>query len=291
MKKLMLSLLLFMGSVIQNNLMEKGMLMNTETYEGIQQFSVELSTEYGQLRLRWEKPEIIKGHEGYSIVVERLENGEWTRVHTLGNAYTFYDATDLNAYVCQEHGFADRQRFVIEAYDDDVLVGYAVSDEYDPREFFPEKEELIIDKDIMTDQIYYVSFTSNGTMAEDCYSYTAVKDDDGCIFYYGDSKEKKISDTQWNDIIKLVKQGKIVRKNVMDPEFVILDGGYRRYTVDWDDMSEAEDSYYVLKLENDDLLDYFTKLEKGGSSSVAVVGIGVAAAIGVASTLLLRKKK
>lgn len=264
--------------------------MNTDAYKDIQQFSVELSTDYGQLKLGWEKPETIRDNEGYNIIVERIVDGEWRHVYAVKSAYTYYDATDLNAYVCQKQGFTDRQRFIVEAYDTDTIVGYAVSEEYDPRDFFPEKEELIIGKDISVDDIDCVSFTSNGTNAEDNYSYTAVKEDDDYILYYDDTKEKKISDSEWNEIIKFVKAGRIVRKTVMDPEIVVLDGGYRRYTANWEGMSESDQSYYLLKLDNDDLLNYFGKLAKG-IDSIAAAGLGIAAAVGAASMLLLRKKK
>lgn len=289
MKRLIISFILVGLTFINQPLNNKGVLMNTDAYEQLQQFSLELSTDYGHLSLRWEKPDVITGNDSYKVILQGYQDGKWNDLHETYAMTTYYDGRDLNAYCAQENGFKEKCRFIVEGYDNDVLVCYGISDEYDPRDFFPEVDELVIGKDINADDINYVSYTQSGTTADSIMSYTVTKDEDEYLLYYGD-KEKKITKAQWDNVIELVKQGTVVRDYIMDPELVVLDGETRRYRIEWEDITDLESNYYSLRMKDKSLLEYFQKLEKGGID-IATIGIGAAAIIGAASIALLKKKK
>lgn len=276
---------------------EKRINMENETGEAVLQiFEVQMESEYGQMNLSWQKPEFIRGNDTYTVAAEGLKGSEFIRLYEMQITDTFFRATDVIAYVCQENGFYEQLRFFIVAYDDGKDVGYAYTETFDPRQYFPEKERLVYGEDVSMSDIRTLDVHSNGMAAEDNWSYFVVHDGSTEMYFNkAGSEERRITlnNGQWQKILDYLARGEIVRKRVMDPEIVILDGGEQDISVTWNGMKEIEESYYHVSLDAGDrqqLLDYLESL-RSPSGLTAIVLTGVALASGAVIAVLRKLRK
>jgi hypothetical protein len=298
MKRVLLAVLLIVTLLnVADAETEKRINMENETGEAVLQiFEVQMESEYGQMNLSWQKPEFIKGNDTYTVAAEGLKGREFIRLYEMQITDTFFRATDVIAYVCQENGFYEQLRFFIVAYDDGKDVGYAYTETFDPRQYFPEKERLVYGEDVSMSDIRTLDVRSNGMAAEDNWSYFVVHDGSTEMYFNkAGSEERRITlnNGQWQKILDYLARGEIVRKRVMDPEIVILDGGEQDISVTWNGMKEIEESYYHVSLDAGDkqqLLDYLESL-RSPSGLTAIVLTGVALASGAVIAVLRKLRK
>lgn len=298
MKKVLLAVLLIMTQLtVAKAETEKRMNMENETSEAVLQvFEVQMESEYGQMNLSWQKPEFISGNDTYRVIAEGLRGREFVRLYEIQTAETFFRATDVIAYVCQENGFYEQLRFFIIAYDEGRDVGYAYTETFDPRLYFPEKETLAYGEDVSMSDIRTLDVHSNGMAAEDNWSYYVVHDGSTEMYFNkAGSEEKRITlnNGQWQKILDYLARGEIVRKRVMDPEIVILDGGEQDISVTWNGMKDIEESYYHVSLDADDrqqLIEYLGSLKSpSGLTAIALTGVAVVSGAVIAVLRKLRK--
>ena len=291
MKAIMLAVLMVLLSVTSVS-QEKVMDMNIESENGVLfVFEVELNKDYGNLALSWEKPEFIKGRDTYRICVEGRTGREYSRLYECEVYERYNRVTDYVAYSCQEKGFYEAVRFFIIAYDDGRDVGYAVTEDLDPCEFFPEKEVMFIGDEIKKEDITVFSYHTYGTTAESNNSiYVSHDSQIISITQAGKEKERKLTETQWQKILEFISKGKVVRKYVMDPEIIMLDGSGEETSISWKGMNERDERYYELSLSEEDqqaLIKYITE----PASSISAAAVGITAAAVAAGALLLGKRK
>ena len=169
----------------------------------------------------------------------------------------------------------------------------------DPRDFFPEQEQLRWDEDVDPALVTMFSWDTNGDTAE-ANNHISVYRSGGEILlsadYYDSSSkrhevEKKISEAEWQDLLNLLRQGSIVRRYVSDPEISMLDGSHAEMTVRWENMSDTQERFYVFSPgeSGDALLKWLFDHSKKSMGAFWIAGAAAAAV--VAGKIFARKKK
>ena len=251
--------------------------------------NVELDTEYGQLDLRW--PETAC--DTYTVSVIGVNADKETVLYELPVDSTYYRATDAAAYACQENGFPALMRFRVDAVKDGQSVSAGITETFDPRAYFPEKEKLIIGEDIKPEDIRSLTWMTSGTTAESSQMLeVSLSGSEAFIagHYYEDMHRhevnKKLTAPEREEFMRILAEGSLLRSYVMDPEFFMLDGSSYTMTLSWNGM-EKRDSYYVYR--NDTDIPAWLIAHSRRSSVGWIAGCaGIGAVIG---TLLYRKKK
>ena len=255
-----------------------------------------METDYGRIRLEWNETQDAQ----YRVTVQSIdEKGDIKDLYSEWFDYHACYMEDRVAYLCQENGFPYRMQFYIETLIDDEVTAEGTSDPVDPREFFPEKEELLLEKDIPLDTITSFYWHTSGSYMQANQSLLLYKEDDSYVLsgsYYKDENkevevERKLKEKDWNEFLELIKNGKVTRKYVMDPEIVILDGGESGMQLQWDDMSYAQENYYVYTPEDYDAIVNWLKNKGKPVFSFHVAGIGGALAAGLLAGAFMQRKK
>ena len=201
------------------------------------------------------------------------------------------------AYYCQENGFPEKMRFHVEASKDEEVTAEGFSEEFNPKDFFPERESLQLKDDIPLESITAFSWNTNGSYVEANQNLYFYKDGDDCYLeglFYRDSKKtevkKKLKEQDWQEFLALLSQGEVVRKYIMDPEIVILDGGDNSMELEWEGMSDMEEKYYVYSSSNREaIIDWLEK--KGQSGSRGIFAVAGALGAGLLAGFFVMKKK
>ena len=215
---------------------------------------------YGRARCQWEKPGQYKDREGdYTVIIESVGPDGSTRELAEGSgSYESFETTDYIAWACQENGFPDRMQYRVRAWNDGQLIAEGCSEPFDPRRFFPEKEVLEIGRDIPEADIEGLDYHGSGDFVEANFLLSVEKEDDGRAeiegTYYKNSKQKKtdkkLKASDWEELMALIRQGSVVRKHVMDPEIMMLDGSSTWFFLDWEDQSDLQEMWYVFRADD-----------------------------------------
>ncbi len=266
--------------------------------EKLPEFEVELETASGDLNLRWEAP---KGydHLSYQVVAQVRQNSRtYTEIYRKQVSYTYVPVLSIAAYATQENGFSERMRFMVEAYDGYKLVASGLSREFHPADYFPEKTQYEFGRDISQEDIYSFWWHGTGTLAQQNFSYEAVRKDGEAKLYatYYDSggrvhrAEKKLSDAVWEELIGLIVRGRVVRGSVADPDVVMLDGYSSDIQVLWNGMSEKEEKFCRYECEPEVSHKIEDLLKKHSKSSLGWWLAAAAAAAAAGTGFLLARK-
>lgn len=260
------------------------------------QFNVKVTTDYGNIRLYWETPENIKGSESYQVFVQGRNDGEYEDLYNTMILSGYLNGNDYVGYVCQEKGFYKELRFVLVALSDREPVAVYYGDPFDPHAFFPEKETLLIGEDVRTEDIDSFSWNCSGTTAESNYSYFVRKEDDGITITRQTTereKTRKVSRHKWERLLEYLKEGKLVRKYVMEPEIEILDGSSETMSITWSDMTDVEGNNYVFSADEQLKKEIERHLKSMVSPGIlaASVAAGAIVATGTLAIRLFRIRK
>lgn len=222
---------------------------------------------YGAFRIEWEEAE---GADGYNAILQSVD--EEGNAEDLVTGYCWYPNVSVRDYVlysCQENGVPYRMRFRIEALSDGEKTAEGYSEEFDPREIWPEKERLDFGTDIPLDSIRYVSWDSSGMTVESNWSYTASCYGGETLFSFSrpgkGEAERKLSSRQWDRLCSLISQGHMERDYYEDPTLEILDGGDERIRIAWDSGDKEISHLYRFVSERsveDEIKNWFNSREK-----------------------------
>lgn len=255
---------------------------------------VYLDTDYGRLHLEWTE---VDGAM-YVVTLQGIDiNGEYIDLSSYPSDYNAFYGEDMVAYYCQENGFPEKMCFHISANINEEVISEGFSEAFDPKDFFPERESLQLKDDIPLASITAFSWNTNGSYVEANQNLYFYKDGDDCYLeglFYRDSKKtevkKKLKEQDWQEFLELLSQGEVVRKYIMDPEIVILDGGENSMELEWEGMSDIEQKYYVYSSSNRDaIIDWLEK--KGQSGSGGIFAIAGALGAGLLAGFFAMKKK
>lgn len=215
----------------------------------MENIDITLNRMHNRCLCSWEKPS-AEGNGDYTVIVEAVDESGNAREAIRAQAYySYFDADHYVAYVCQEEGFPYRMRVRVQYYNGEDLAAEGVSDTFDPREVFPEKEVLEFGKDIPLDSIKYLSWDSAGMSIEANWHMGVSHYGDEYTFYTTrpgqNEKEKKIKKSDWDQVVAIIAKGKVKRDRIMDPDMVELDGGGEGFAIAWeDDEHENWQTYY-----------------------------------------------
>ena len=188
---------------------------------------------------KWDKP-AAEGEDEYTVILEAVdEKGNAEEVFRTQVYYHLFDADNYAAYACQENGFPYMMRIRVEYYSGGELAAEGTSEQFDPRDLFPEKETLQFGTDIPLDSIKYISWDSAGMSIEANWHLGVSHYGDEYMFYSSragkNDIEKKIKKADWDKVVAIVAEGWMERDYISDPELVIMDGGGEGVAVSWQD--------------------------------------------------------
>ncbi len=264
---------------------------------GLQPMNVSVTDDYAVLRLYWETPEAVKGNESYSITVQGRNEGEFADLYENEIPSGYLVGSDYVSYVCQTNGFYKELRFVITALSDGQPVACYIGEPFDPRRFYPEKNELVFGEDVKPEDIESFTWNCNGTTAESNYSYFVEFDGKKAHITRSNAngeKSRTISRYKWNRLLKYIEEGKLVRDYARDPDLVVLDGSKDVMNITWADMTELErNSYHFVASEQlrGDIIKYLKSIVSPGLLVISMAVGGMVATITLARGLLNIKKK
>jgi len=262
--------------------------------EASETLEVYLDTDYGRLHLEWTEVDDAV----YMVTLQGIDaNGEYIDLSSCPSDYNAFYGEDMVAYYCQENGFPEKMRFHVEASKDEEVTAEGFSEEFNPKDFFPERESLQLKDDIPLESITAFSWSTAGSYVEANQNLYFYKDGEECYLeglFYRDSKKtevkKKLKETDWQEFLALLSQGEVTRRYIMDPEIEILDGGKNTMELEWEGMSDIEQEYYVYSSANrDEIIDWLET--KGTSGRMNILAIGGAIGAGLLAGFFAMKKK
>ena len=255
---------------------------------------IRVNTDYGNLRLGWDE---TAGADSYLVTMLDGDDNELTSYREF---YGGSDALPHLAYYCQEIGFPTAVSFRVQAMREEKVLAEGRTDAVNPRDFFPEQEQLAWDEDVDPALVTRFSWDTSGDTAE-ANNHISVYRSDGSITlsvdYYDSSRkrhqtEKKVSESDWNELLELLRQGTIARKYIADPEMIVLDGGEERLTLRWDGMSDTQERFYVFRPgEQKQALMAWLYDHAGKNSAAGWLAGGAAILLGAAGVAFSRKRK
>ena len=221
----------------------------------LDKLDVSLNRSFKNLYVKWNKidePGLI-----YRVTVQDGEGKDLAFAHT---DYESYNAADLIAYAAQENEYYGPMSFLVEAMrrgSEEVLLS-GQSESFQAGEFFPEEKEISIADKTITSFSYSAR---KSTMVYGMYIgelqdvNISVKDKEiSCYGSYvknGKLKEfeKKLKKEDWEEIEAFLKQGKLVRKRVNDPDLLILDADFpERKALRCEGMDRLQENWYELEV-------------------------------------------
>ena len=259
-----------------------------------QNMEIRVNTDYGNLRLGWDE---TAGADSYLVT---MLDGDGNELTSYRESYGGSDALPHLAYYCQENGYPAAVSFRVQAMQEEQVLAEGRTDPLNPRDFFPEQEQLAWDEDVDPALVTKFSWDTSGDTVE-ANNHISVYRSDGSItlsadYYDSSSKhhrtEKKVSESDWNELLELLRQGTIARKYIADPEMIVLDGGEERMTLRWEGMSDTQERFYVFRAggHKDALMAWLYGRAGKNSAAGWLIG-GAAALLGAAGFAVSRKKK
>ncbi|MBR4163255.1 MAG: hypothetical protein IKR11_07010 [Solobacterium sp.] len=262
--------------------------------EANETLEVYLDTDYGRLHLEWTEVDDAT----YAVTLQGVDtNGEYIDLSSCPSDYNAFYGEDMVAYYCQENGFPEKMRFHISATREEEVTAEGFSEEFNPKDFFPERESLQLKEDIPLEAITAFSWHTTGSYVEANQNLYFHKDGNDCYLeglFYRDSKKtevkKKLKEQDWQEFLALLSQGEVVRDYIMDPEIEILDGGDNSMELEWEGMSDMEEKYYVYSSSNREAIINWLET-KGQSGRGGILAIGGAIGAGLLAGFFAMKKK
>ena len=251
------------------------------------EISISMNTDYHRCGFSWDGDDKMT----YTAILQSVEeDGAVRDLVTEYCQYPHLQGDDYVYYCCQEYGVPYRMRLKVVGNMDGTDTAEGFSDEFDPVEFWPDKDELSFDQDIDVKSIRSISWYSTGTSVEQNWRYTAAIYDDICSLYFRNSssseKEIRISTGRWDKLISLLEKGKMIRSRVPDPTIVELDGSSAGKDISFEESEEDHRlSYYVFSCDK----DTENEIEKWfrSSASWSIYGWKLYATLGTAVFLLI----
>ncbi len=257
--------------------------------------NVELDRSYGRCRVRWEEPAGYEGRLDYRVILLAVsEDGSESPKTVEHSASPFFQADDYIAYICQEEGFPFLMRIRVEGSLDGEKAAEGVSEKFDPRDVFPEKEVLEFGTDIPMETVRSVSLFSSGMAAEDNWDITVSHFGDEYTLYYSGASvrdsERRLKEKDWEQLMSILKKGNMIRKQVMDPSIEVLDGGSSGIEVSWkDEKSENAPTYYRFNADDsvrEELSAWLSSKSKDGFLKWVLPAAGLLAVLTVIALLI-----
>ena len=260
----------------------------------MEQLVITLDRMHNRCLAKWEKPS-VNGSGEYTAIIESVDES-WNAKEAIRTQvyYNSFDADHYVAYACQENGFPYMMRVRVEYYNGDQLVAEGVSDTFDPREVFPEKEVLEFGTDIPLDAIRAFSWDSSGMSIESNWHISVAHYGDDYVFYSSHppkgEKEKKMKKSEWDQIVSIIGKGKVERDYIRDPEMIELDGGGEGFAISWNDEEhENWQTYYVYTADaetEEELQKWLEAKEKGGLGSLKFWSVVVPVFLGAVGAVI-----
>ena len=260
----------------------------------MENIEITLDRMHNRCYVKWEKP-TAEGDGEYTAIVESVdESGNAKEAIRTQVYYNSFDADHYVAYSCQEDGFPYRMRVRIQYYNGEELVAEGVSDTFDPREVFPEKETLEFGTDIPLEAVRAFSWDSSGMSIEMNWHMGVSHYGDEYTFYSSHppkgEKEKKMKKSEWDQIVSIIAKGTVKRDYIRDPEMIELDGGGEGFAVSWnDDEHENWQTYYVYVADaetEEELQKWLESKEKGPLGSIKFWSVVVPVFLGAVGAVI-----
>ena len=221
----------------------------------LDKLDVSLDRSFKNLYVKWNKidePGLI-----YRVTVQDGEGKALASAHT---DYESYNAADLIAYAAQENEYYGTVSLLVEAMQrgsEEVLLA-GQSESFQAAEFFPEEKEIAVADKRVTSFSYSAR---KSTMVYGMYigelQDVDIRVKDGEISCYGSyvkngklkEFEKKLKKEDWEEIESFLKQGKLVREKVDDPDLLILDADSpEKISLTYEGMDRLQESRYELEV-------------------------------------------
>ncbi len=221
----------------------------------LDKLDVSLTRSFKNLYVKWNKidePGLI-----FKVTVHDEEGKNLAYAHT---DFDSYNAIDLIAYAAQENEYYGTASFLVEAMkrgSEEVLLT-GESESFSAGEFFPEEQQIALEDKTITSFSYSAR---KSTMVYGMYigelQDMNVRVKDGEISCYGSyvrneklkEFEKKLKKEDWDEIEAFLKQGKLVRRRVDDPDLLVLDADSpERITLSFEGMDRMQENWYELEV-------------------------------------------
>ena len=227
---------------------------------------ISLKKEYGQIFLEWPRVEGITDPL-YEVAVETAEGKELYRIAGRSESIA---ATGYAAYAAQENDYYGEAVFHVFVKENGAVKKEYVSETFLIEDFFPKQKELIIGEDLKLDDLYLISYSGNGEMASDNFSYSLSRSDEEVTYsasWIDESGHHEVERTEdlkvWEEVLGYLANMKIERRELMDPEIQMLDGKESHLSVDWMGRT-GKYSYYTAvfpKADEEALIRYLKELD------------------------------
>ncbi len=160
----------------------------------------------------------------------------------------YFNANRHISYYCQENEYFGYFIYDVVAYVDDEIMASGSSEPFKGEDVFP------IEKSIEMEglEINSFSYVSNADYVEGNFSFHILLQKDSIVLYatYFDgvtldkkTVEKNITLEEWEGLLKLLKDGSLLRYKVSDPEIEMLDGTEEYFRLGWVKQTHQQENY------------------------------------------------
>lgn len=223
--------------------------------------NVTYDTSYGGFSVRWDDVKAAS----YRIVIQKVfPDGKSEDLLETKENYAFAKGWDLVGYCAQENDYYGDLRFHVEALDQG---GNVVQEGDGPifpvTDFFPEEKEKEIGDRTIRSFSYHIGTHSSMTTEKEpdtlqnCFIYNNGKEITFEASYTVGRREKNVKknlkEKDWEELLTHIRKGKLVRKQIDDPNMIVLDGGSpEMLDITMKDFDRIEERFYELGLSIND---------------------------------------
>ena len=236
----------YKGCVIAITLL--GLLGCGSEIRSLNEMNIVMDERYAGPYISWQP---IESNDAHYEVMIRAVNGrdggaDVQLVSTETTTSASYNGLRQLAWYAQENDYYGWMQYQVTAYEKETAVGQGISEPFLVTDYYPEASQIPFDPETINGLHYW----GNGDSTELIFSYSLYQEDHQFLFeaeYWEEGNRIEIDTEVSEDIFEQIKpflKGTLQKRHVDDPELVILDGSEEQITLNRENQSELEKSWY-----------------------------------------------